>query len=407
MTAPRFIQVHTLTAYPAALLNRDDAGLAKVIPFGGHSRTRISSQCLKRHWRTAQDGHALQNMGLGKAIRSRVTLNRKLVRLLVKEGLDEGLVVAAVEGLIKGGLFHESEAKRAARGKAQEVESDEELFETKQITVLGEPELDHLREILKGIANEAATAEEARKAGESRIKAERQNLQAIKNGAGLDAAMFGRMVTSDILARKNAAVHVAHAFTVHKAEHESDYFTAVDDLLTGVEETGSGHIGESDLTSGLYYGYVVVDLPQLVYNLEGRFEEPGGRSWLTEWLDADRDLAATVVEHLLHLIAKVSPGAKLGSTAPYSRASLVLFEGGDSQPRTLANAFLNPVRPGPGGIALAATEALTAHMKGLDDMYGCDERRWLSTLPAHTDLPGATRLSFNEAVGAVCQAIRE
>ena len=50
MTLPRFLQVHTLHNYPAALLNRDDAGLAKRLPYGDKVRTRISSQCLKRHW---------------------------------------------------------------------------------------------------------------------------------------------------------------------------------------------------------------------------------------------------------------------------------------------------------------------------------------------------------------------
>ena len=35
MTTPRFLQVHTLHSYPAALLNRDDSGLAKRMPFGG------------------------------------------------------------------------------------------------------------------------------------------------------------------------------------------------------------------------------------------------------------------------------------------------------------------------------------------------------------------------------------
>ena len=55
MPTPRFLQIHTLHSYPAALLNRDDSGLAKRMPFGGAVRTRISSQCLKRHWRTAQD----------------------------------------------------------------------------------------------------------------------------------------------------------------------------------------------------------------------------------------------------------------------------------------------------------------------------------------------------------------
>ncbi|HSR53198.1 MAG TPA: type I-E CRISPR-associated protein Cas7/Cse4/CasC, partial [Acidobacteriota bacterium] len=59
----RFIQIHTLTSYPASLLNRDDVGFAKRIPFGGAERTRISSQCLKRHWRTADDQWALERIG--------------------------------------------------------------------------------------------------------------------------------------------------------------------------------------------------------------------------------------------------------------------------------------------------------------------------------------------------------
>jgi CT1975-like protein len=38
--------------------------------------------------------------------------------------------------------------------------------------------------------------------------------------AGLEAALFGRMVTSDPEANTNAAIHVAHSFTVHKEESE-------------------------------------------------------------------------------------------------------------------------------------------------------------------------------------------
>ncbi|MFN8994607.1 MAG: type I-E CRISPR-associated protein Cas7/Cse4/CasC, partial [Pseudomonadota bacterium] len=37
---PRFIQIHSLHNYPAALLNRDDAGLAKRLPYGNATRTR-------------------------------------------------------------------------------------------------------------------------------------------------------------------------------------------------------------------------------------------------------------------------------------------------------------------------------------------------------------------------------
>jgi len=58
-----FIQLHILTAYPPANLNRDDTGKPKTAQFGGAERLRVSSQALKRAWRTsaefkqALDGH--------------------------------------------------------------------------------------------------------------------------------------------------------------------------------------------------------------------------------------------------------------------------------------------------------------------------------------------------------------
>ena len=106
------------------------------------------------------------------------------------------------------------------------------------------------------------------------------------------------MVTSDTDANIAAPVHVAHAFTVHEEESESDYFTAVDDLAD--DEPGADTIQETELTSGLFYGYVVVDLPGFVKNLGGNAE-----------------LAGQVLHNFVYLIAEVSPGAKLGSTAPY------------------------------------------------------------------------------------------
>uniref|UniRef100_UPI003AF90BE9 type I-E CRISPR-associated protein Cas7/Cse4/CasC n=1 Tax=Thiolapillus sp. TaxID=2017437 RepID=UPI003AF90BE9 len=65
---PHFIQIHTLHNYPAALINRDDAGLVKRLPMGDAVRTRISSQCLKRHWRTADDRFSLSSLGVPMAI---------------------------------------------------------------------------------------------------------------------------------------------------------------------------------------------------------------------------------------------------------------------------------------------------------------------------------------------------
>ena len=45
-------EIHMLKNYPSTNLNRDDTGAPKTCVFGGVTRGRISSQCLKRSWRT-------------------------------------------------------------------------------------------------------------------------------------------------------------------------------------------------------------------------------------------------------------------------------------------------------------------------------------------------------------------
>ena len=42
----RFIQIHTLTSYPASLLNRDDVGFAKRIPFGNAERNSVRGDAI-------------------------------------------------------------------------------------------------------------------------------------------------------------------------------------------------------------------------------------------------------------------------------------------------------------------------------------------------------------------------
>ena len=49
----RFLQLHLLTFFPPANLNRDDLGRPKTAIVGGVTRLRLSSQALKRAWRTS------------------------------------------------------------------------------------------------------------------------------------------------------------------------------------------------------------------------------------------------------------------------------------------------------------------------------------------------------------------
>jgi CRISPR system Cascade subunit CasC len=380
----RFLQVHYLTSYPAALLNRDDAGFAKRIPFGGATRTRISSQCLKRHWRSYDGEYALQHIErdgrvIPMSVRSRRTFERFIWQPLRDEVGDE-MATAVTQAMMAQVLGQSKKTEKAAD------DDNTAAIRSGQVTVLGRPEVDFLFDQARVIATGLGDSKKAKQAVETHFKGEAgRNLRSLRLGAGLDAALFGRMITSDILARGDAAVHVQHAMTVHEEAAETDYFSAVDDLLQDAEEEqlGSGHIGTSELTSGFYYGYVVVDVPLLVSNLEGAER--------SQWLEVDRSLAAEVVHRLVHLVATVSPGAKLGSTAPYAYASLVLVEAGAAQPRTLANAFLSPVAQRP-DVVRNTYRALSGHLEDLDHMYGRSTERRLAALGPLNELDSVVPL---------------
>lgn len=53
------IDLHILQAYPPSLLNRDEMGQPKTVVFGGTTRTRVSSQSLKRAQRLYAAEHGL------------------------------------------------------------------------------------------------------------------------------------------------------------------------------------------------------------------------------------------------------------------------------------------------------------------------------------------------------------
>jgi CRISPR system Cascade subunit CasC len=363
-TLPHFIQIHTLHNYPAALLNRDDAGLAKRLPYGDKIRTRISSQCLKRHWRVADDSYSLTSLGVPMAIRSR-ELPRQMRDMMVEKGISEALAQAAVEGMRNGGLLD----------KAGKNPLGEDALSTGQAVLLGKAERDYLIDHCVRLAQEHTEAKALKEAVATWLKDQKKNIEAMKLGSGLESALFGRMVTSDVLTNRDAAVYVAHAFTVHEAQVENDYFTVVDDLLRDAGEQGSAGIFDTELASGLYYGYVVVDVQQLLTNLGGE----------------DRELAGQIVHHLLHLIATVSPGAKRGSTAPFEWAKFMLVEAGDWQPRSLAGAFQNALDTESAKIRERAVEQLSGELQRLDAAYGAPcERRFLSV--DDVQVPGAQRM---------------
>lgn len=422
-----FVQLHALTPYPATLLNRDEAGFAKRLPFGGATRTRVSSQCLKYHWRNFDGDHAIQKIDAPETYRSQETFRRKIAEPLIEEGYSAPLSYAgsmAIRTLFLGETKYTDSNGYLQKSSFNDfisagAEKDKNFLHTDQVVVLGQPEVrcvkDFIRDRLDDLQAQFGELAENGEVSDEVVEAAYEDfrecfksssdihdqLEAMRHdevGLGLNAAMFGRMATSDILARGDAAVHVAHAFTTHASEVEDDYFTAVDELRRDEpEETGelgAAHINSQELTSGLFYSYVVVDVPLLVSNITGAERD--------EWTEVDRSLAAEVTRRLAIVMSTVSPGAKLGSTAPYSRAQFLLAETGTTQPRTLANAFQEAVETKK-DVLVNSYDALSVYLEDLNGMYGVQTDRRLAAMRPTDRLLNALHVDGTSSVQEVAE----
>lgn len=396
-----FIEIHTLTGYSGVLLNRDDRGLAKRLPYGDAVRTRTSSQFAKKKIRAAAGEFALSSLG-EVSVRSRETFKRKIAEPLIAEGLDADAVIA-VTLLVMDTVYKPSDgAKKLRKEAVSKIAKGEKdrlsVLERGEINVLSTREIAYLKAKIHEFVIAEADPQKAVAAAKDLLEKDKSettknlkdNLKVLGQSMDIDVAMFGRMVTGDALSVVDAAVHVAHGLTTHAQAVETDFFSAVDDLVTGEADQGGGHIGEVEITSPLLYGYYVIDWKQLLANLGG--------------LDNAEEVAAKLVSNLIWLVSEQVVGAKKGSTAPYSSADLVMVEIGKAQPRTLAEAFRRKVGP----TFEEAVNALGAYLDGKDRMYGrTPEGRMVAaaaeTSPAFgtaTSLPEIARVAALRLAGA-------
>jgi CRISPR system Cascade subunit CasC len=348
----RFVQLHLLISYPPSNLNRDDLGRPKTAIMGGKTRLRISSQSLKRAWRTSDivdktlEGHiGVRTKRLGKDI---------ILKQLPLENLHSE--VWANDLLTVYG------------------EPDSEPGILKQLVFVSPSEELVLREFLNDIARslndntppseivEKISALQKKREGKSKAEDKKTITNEIvgllrncllheKITTAFDIAMFGRMLASSPAHNIEAAVQVAHAITVHEVAVEDDYFTAVDDLNKGEEDMGAAHIGQTEFAAGLYYLYVCIN-----------------RDLLKENLGGDSELVKKGLAALVESTAKISPTGKQNSFASRAYASYLLAEKGDQQPRSLSVAFLKPVR-GEDMLA-AAISSLEEKRSTMDKVYG-------------------------------------
>ncbi|HLV30130.1 MAG TPA: type I-E CRISPR-associated protein Cas7/Cse4/CasC [Chitinispirillaceae bacterium] len=328
----QFIQLHLLTNYAPANLNRDDLGRPKTAKMGGVDRLRISSQSLKRAWRTSDIFEETMKGNIGKRTK---LFGVELYKYLVEKGVSDG------------------KAKKWAQAMAQQFGKLKGTDKEKPLVDLEIEQLSHISPEEKDAAYKLCDTliSENRDPATDELNLLRKDIKAA------DIALFGRMLAKNPSYNVEAAAQVAHAITVNRVAVEDDYFTAVDDLNTREVDAGSAHIGESGFGSGVFYTYVCINKTLLEQNL------------------GDTALANKAIRALTHAAATVSPSGKQNSYASRARALFILAEKGTQQPRQLSSAFLKPVDDA--AMVNASVDRLQTLYKNMDKVYGdCADCRY-------------------------------
>lgn len=322
-----FIQLHLLTSYPPANLNRDDLGRPKTAIVGGTQRLRISSQSLKRAWRTSD---LFTKLPIG-------TRTKDLGNLVYDELVTGGVQPERADSIAKAvaGVFGRPKQKGDARQQRQ----------TEQLVHIDAKERAKIEAMIARVKKGKTPANGA------------INALLGSGHASPDIALFGRMIAASPDHNVEAAAQVAHAITVHRVTIEDDYFAAVDDLKIREEDMGAAHIGTTEFSAGVFYQYVSID-----------------RGLLSENLDGDRAMVTETLRALVEACATVAPSGKQCSFGSRARASYLLAERGSQQPRSLSVAFLRDVQGD--DILESAVDRLQQTSTNMDTVYGpCAERR--------------------------------
>lgn len=335
-----FIQIHLLTSYAPSNLNRDELGRPKTAMFGNSQRLRVSSQSLKRAWRTSSvflkklggPAEFVDEKREPSAAGSTVGLRTKDIGNYIFSRASKQLGDKAADELAK------KVAKEFGEPKSDKG-SEKAQRQTEQIAHISIEE----KSAIEGILARALK-------GESINDNEIAGL--VRSGKGTpDIALFGRMLAAKPQANVEAACQVAHALSVHKVTVEDDYFSAVDDLNKGEEDKGAGHIGTAEFAAAVFYLYICIDRDLLLANLNGQ-----------------EDLCQKTLEGLIEACCKVSPRGKQNSHASRELAHYALIERGDFQPRSLSVAFLKPILTD--NVLEEAIRTLTKTRDNMGQAYG-------------------------------------
>ncbi len=355
------VELHLLQNFAPSCLNRDDTNTPKTCEFGGYRRSRISSQCIKR---------AIRRQIVSENLippEHRAQRTKRLLEELIRRLQLQGIEATAARPLVEVAL------KATGLGVKEDGKTEYLLFLGEQeIARLAERILENRSQLAELLAQEKPTEEpvpegtvKKRKSTKDKKKEEQQALppelkkafaNILDGGMAADLGLFGRMLAVLPGRRIDAACQVAHAVSTNRAQIEMDYYTAVDDLKAE-DVAGADMIGTVEMTSACFYRYANIHLPQLIKNLDG-----------------NQLLARATVEAFLRAAITAIPSGKQNSMAAHNPPSLVLAVVRRSGLWSLANAFVQPVRPGnEESMVQRSIQSLDDYWGRLMQMYGDQE----------------------------------
>lgn len=376
-----FIQIHMLQSLPPSNVNRDDTGQPKKCVFGGVTRGRISSQCLKRNIRCSPQF----KKAFGEDLATRTLYLPRMVADALKGGrlgvpdddLDE--VMGAIAS-----KFKRDRSPEDVEGDGEDAESTEgvsssgsDLEKTGQLVFFPPPYALRVAELVAALRRRSRRAYERfigrklnpkptkdeEKALKSEMQGFIQDISRASEALTVDVALFGRMTTSDLVVDVDATCQVAHAISTHETLIESDYFTAMDDrkadyASTQTERTGAAFLGSGDTEtyydSAVYYKYFNIDTDAL------RDKKHMPSLSLHD--------VGNIVETFVIAAAFTNPTGKQNSFAAHSANELILLEASEvKRPLSHANAFLQPVY-GPNLMSESA-KALSRYIDSVSAAY--------------------------------------
>jgi CRISPR system Cascade subunit CasC len=348
------IEIHVLQTVPPSNINRDDTGSPKTATYGGVRRARVSSQAWKRATRVAFESY-LDRRELGQRTKRVVEALAERITERDPNLADRGRELA-VETIKAVGI----EVKAPQRGSSQRgIDASKSVEEAGYLVFLSRVQVDNL----------AAAAVAASQTDDVKKSLKEAKVKDIANrDHSVDIALFGRMVTDQKDISVDAAAQVAHAISVHPAETEFDYFTAMDDRSTE-EETGAGMIGVIEFNSSTLYRYATVDANRLLDNL------------------GDVEATEKAVAAFVEAFVRSMPTGKQNTFANRTLPEAVLVQVRNTQPINLVGAFESPIRETEvnGRVKLAA-EALRDEAAEVARAYGEKPiASWVTRIGPDTD----------------------